>query len=215
MEVYKYQSTVHDYLVIEKDIGDDGVNVLLDRKSGIGADFLIVLSKCSSFDCEVRIYDKNGISFDNGALLVVGHILNKKLNGGSHFIVNCNNEGYELFVSDNIVTLMRQCPLIVKRCYYAKDNRYVYKIENKNYVLDNEKKDDVISIKLDGNNKFELLGDNITSSDYLNAYVLLKQKGVYKGTCYSDSMLFYSAFLHNIFITSKVNKVYEGVFEVK
>lgn len=215
MEIYKYHSTVHDYLVVEKNIDREDINCLLDRKNGLGADFLVVLSSCPSFDCDVRIYDKSGVSFDNGALLVVGHILNKKLNGGNHFIINCNNEGYELFVSDNIVTLMRQNPLVIKKCYYPKDNRYLYKIENKNYILNNEKKDDVISIKLDGNNKFELLGDNITSSDYLNAYVLLKQKGIYKGTCYSDSMLFYSAFLHNIFITSKVNKIYEGVIKVK
>jgi len=215
MEIYKYHSTVHDYLVVENNIDDKEIETLLDRKSGLGADFLIILTSCSSYDCEVRIYDKDGITFDNGALLVVGHILNKKLNGGNHFIVNCNNEGYELFVSDNIITLMRHNPLVVKKCYFAKENRYVYKIENKSYMLNNEKKDEVISIKLDGNNKFELLGDNITSSDYLNAYVLLKHKGVYKGTCYSDSMLFYSSFLHNIFITSKVNEIYKGIINIK
>ena len=62
---------------------------------------------------------------------------------------------------------------------------------------------------------FDLIGEDITSSDYLNAYVLLKHKGIYKGTCYSDSMLFYSTFLHNVFITSKVKEIYEGRINVK
>ena len=210
MNITKYRTTVHDYIVIDELNNENDIKELLDRKEGIGADYLIMLSKCPYYDAEVNIYSSDGRTFDNGAMLVVGYILYSRNNEGNHFIVTCNNEGYELFICDNIITLMRQNPLIIKKCYFAKVDRYVYKIENKNYMLNNDKRDNIISIKLLGNNKFELIGDNITSSDYLNAYVLLKHKGIYRGTCYSDNMLFYSTFLHNIFITSKVSKIYDG-----
>ena len=215
MNVYKYRTTIHDYIVVDDKIEQDEIKKLLDRKDGIGGDFLVCMSSTIYYDCDVEIYNAEGNCFDNGALLVVGYILNKKLKGGSHFIISCNNDAYELFIYDDIITLMRQNPLVIKKYYFAKVDRYVYRIENKNYMLGSEKKDNIISIKLNGDNKFDLIGENITSSDYLNAYVLLKHKGIYKGTCFSDSMLFYSTFLHNVFITSKVREIYDGIINVK
>lgn len=215
MNVYKYRTTIHDYIVVDDKVDMGYINKLLDRKEGIGGDFVVIISSIPYYDCNVEIYNKDGACFDNGALLVVGYILNKKLKGGSHFIVSCNNDAYELFIKDNIITLMRQNPLVIKKCYFARVDRYVYRIENKNYMLGSERQDNIVSIKLNGDNKFDLIGDNLTSSDYLNAYVLLKHKGIYKGTCYSDSMLFYSTFLHNVFITSKVKEIYDGRINVK
>ena len=215
MNVYKYRTTIHDYIVVDESVDLDNVNRLLDRKDGIGGDYVICISSIPYYDCNVEIYNKDGVCFDNGALLVVGYILHKQLNDGNHFIVSCSNDAYELFINDNIITLMRQNPLVIKKYYFAKVDRYVYRIENRNYMLSNEKKDNIVSIKLNGDNKFDLIGEDITSSDYLNAYVLLKHKGIYKGTCYSDSMLFYSTFLHNVFITSKVKEIYDGKINIK
>ena len=132
MKISKYQSTVHDYIVITEIKNDDNIKEILDRKDGVGADYLIIVKSIPYYDCEVSVYSKDGKCFDNGALLVVGHLLYKKTNEeGNHFIVSCNNEGYELFICDNVITLMRQNPLVIKKCYFAKIDRYVYKIENK------------------------------------------------------------------------------------
>ncbi|BAV94513.1 diaminopimelate epimerase [Ichthyobacterium seriolicida] len=63
MQLYKYQATGNDFIIID-DRNDefirDKVNILCDRRFGIGADGLILLKKSYSYDFKMIYYNSDG-----------------------------------------------------------------------------------------------------------------------------------------------------------
>ena len=66
MEFYKYQGTGNDFIILDNrdgrynDLADDTVNILCDRKFGIGADGLMLLETSEGYDFKMKYYNADG-----------------------------------------------------------------------------------------------------------------------------------------------------------
>ena len=66
IEFYKYQGTGNDFVILDnrtnlyKDISNDQVRRICDRRFGVGADGLMLLNEKSNYDFEMKYYNADG-----------------------------------------------------------------------------------------------------------------------------------------------------------